>query len=284
MRSVTHSVETASASIRLREAEADGPPALLLHGGPGGTDYLFKFFAVRLRDAGYRAVGMIQRGSEGSPSAGPFTVEAMIDDVEAVRTELGVESVFLVGHSWGGFLAGVYAARHTTRVSRLVQVCPIGPRGNWRADFDRSIDARLTPEVRARVRELREATRQSADPEERKRLVAERARLTFPAYYAPGREHGEAVLEALNGHVYREVHRSIDRWYQDPEWEHGLHWLPAPAHVIYGLEDPLPRTAAEDWRRLIPHAELHPLADCGHFPWMETPEPFWKAFEAAVHE
>src|SRR5690606_23016120 len=98
MHSENRSVEIPGGSVRVRVAEGDEPIALLLHGGPGGTDYLFKFFARPLQAFGLRAVGFIQRGSPGSPSDGPFTIGEMVEDVERVRHSFGpdAEQVTLV--------------------------------------------------------------------------------------------------------------------------------------------------------------------------------------------
>ena len=60
-----------------------------------------------------------QRGcglSERDPS--DFSLEARVQDLEAVTDHLGLERFALFGHSHGGFTAVEYATRHPERVAR----------------------------------------------------------------------------------------------------------------------------------------------------------------------
>src|SRR5262245_47442263 len=50
------------------------------------------------------------------------THDQLVADVEGVRTALGLGSVHVVGVSWGGFLALLYAARYPAALRRLVIV------------------------------------------------------------------------------------------------------------------------------------------------------------------
>ena len=46
----------------------------------------------------------------------------LVDDIERLRTVLGVERISLLGHSFGGLLALEYAARYPEQVEGLVVV------------------------------------------------------------------------------------------------------------------------------------------------------------------
>lgn len=281
MRSHYLTVATGSASLRVRAAEAPGIPMLFLHGGPGGTDYLFKFFAVRVASAGYRPVGLIQRGCPGSPSDGPFTVEASIDDFDHVRQALGAERIALFGHSYGGFLASAYAAMHPARVERLMLVCPAGARPGWREEFDAEIYRRLDDSERAEYDRLtREAA--NAAPEVRADLLTKRAHLSIFAYYSPHHRAGKPGLANLTWRVHEELKDSAEQWLADPSWEHGLDRLSCPCSVIYGVDDVVPNNVARDYGKLLPHVHVTGLERCGHFPWMEETDGFWMAFDEAI--
>lgn len=49
-----------------------------------------------------------------------YTVENMVEDVEAVRVSLGLGKISLLGHSVGGVLAQAYALRYQQHLSHLV--------------------------------------------------------------------------------------------------------------------------------------------------------------------
>jgi len=103
--------------------EEDGKlPLLCLHGGPGAThDYLEPLEAVS--EAGRRVVFYDQLGcgkSDLPDDPSLYTVELFVDEVDAVRNELGLEHVHLFGNSWGGMLAMEYALTQPAGLASLV--------------------------------------------------------------------------------------------------------------------------------------------------------------------
>ena len=66
------------------------------------------------------------RGTGGSPDPGtPFTPDELVDDLLAVMATAGFERAHLVGHSLGATVALVAAARHPSRVGRVVAAGPM---------------------------------------------------------------------------------------------------------------------------------------------------------------
>ncbi|MBV9794739.1 MAG: prolyl aminopeptidase [Actinobacteria bacterium] len=106
--------------------QADGKPAVVLHGGPGSgcSPGLRRYFDP----AAYRIVLFDQRGAGRSlPSAGdPGTSLAanttghLLADLERLRQHLGIGRWLVYGQSWGTTLALAYAERHPDRVSELI--------------------------------------------------------------------------------------------------------------------------------------------------------------------
>lgn len=106
-----------------------GRPALYLHGGPGSGlgagGYRRRFDPDR-----HLVVGFDQRGcGRSTPWAiddlatlTDNTTQELIDDIEALRSHLGIEAWLVHGVSWGSTLALAYALAHPTRVTDLVLV------------------------------------------------------------------------------------------------------------------------------------------------------------------
>jgi pimeloyl-ACP methyl ester carboxylesterase len=98
------------------------PTVVLLHGGPGTYDhsYLKPDFAGLSEEA--QVVFLDLRGhgrSEwGDPAAWSF--ELCADDVRAFCDTLGIAGPVVYGHSMGGFVAMLYAARHPRHPAALV--------------------------------------------------------------------------------------------------------------------------------------------------------------------
>ncbi len=104
-----------------------GIPALYLHGGPGSGlgagGYRRRFDPER-----YRIVGVDQRGcGRSTPWAiddlahlDSITTDALIADIEALRSHLGIDAWLVHGVSWGSTLALAYALACPDRVTGLV--------------------------------------------------------------------------------------------------------------------------------------------------------------------
>ncbi len=96
-------------------------PALLLHGGPGGT---ISPSHRRLFDPERYDVTLFdQRGcGKSTPHAGleANTTWHLVADIERLREMAGAEKWLVFGGSWGSTLALAYAQKHPGRVSELV--------------------------------------------------------------------------------------------------------------------------------------------------------------------
>jgi proline iminopeptidase len=99
-----------------------GKPLVIVHGGPGAShDYFLPYLTPLARH--YQLVFIDERGSGRSPAledASSYTVENMVEDVEAVRQALGLGQISLLGHSYGGVLAQAYALKYQENLTRLI--------------------------------------------------------------------------------------------------------------------------------------------------------------------
>ena len=98
------------------------PTVVLLHGGPGGFDHsYFKPDFARLAEAA-QVVYLDLRGHGRSERGDPadWSFEVCADDVRAFCDALGIARPVVLGHSLGGFVALVYAARHPGHPGALV--------------------------------------------------------------------------------------------------------------------------------------------------------------------
>ena len=98
-----------------------GKPVVMLHGGPGGG---LTPAMRRLHDPqAYRIVLLDQRGcGKSTPHAElrENTTWNLVDDIERLRTHLGIERWQVCGGSWGSTLALAYAETHPQCVTELI--------------------------------------------------------------------------------------------------------------------------------------------------------------------
>ena len=79
--------------------DSDGPPALVLHGGPGmGAENVIGL--IEELDGLFETALPQQRGLTPSTLEGPRDVETHVADEIAVLDHLGWERAWLIGHSW----------------------------------------------------------------------------------------------------------------------------------------------------------------------------------------
>jgi proline-specific peptidase len=98
-----------------------GTPLLLLHGGPGGGhDYLIPLEPLaRARPIVF--FDQLGCGRSDKPEdASLWKIERYVREVEAVRKALGLDRIFLYGHSWGGWLAVEYMMSKPAGVVGLI--------------------------------------------------------------------------------------------------------------------------------------------------------------------
>jgi pimeloyl-ACP methyl ester carboxylesterase len=125
-------VDDARLFLHVRGADPTAPVLLWLHGGPGGAERpLFRYYDGGLEDH-FVVAYWDQRGAGRSfdPDADParLTIARHLADLDVIadhlRRELGRDRVVLIGHSWGGALALLYAAAHPEKVAAVVAVAP----------------------------------------------------------------------------------------------------------------------------------------------------------------
>jgi len=98
-----------------------GVPVVCLHGGPGAGSNAWtrRFFDLDH----YRVIQFDQRGAGKSTPSGSLnanTTAHLVTDMEALRTELGVERWLVFGGSWGATLALAYVGAHEASVRGVI--------------------------------------------------------------------------------------------------------------------------------------------------------------------
>ena len=101
--------------------KADGLPVVFVHGGPGAAceSYHRQFFNPEI----YRIILFDQRGcGQSTPHASlqGNTTQALVSDMEVIRTTLGIDHWVVFGGSWGSTLGLVYAETHPENVLGLI--------------------------------------------------------------------------------------------------------------------------------------------------------------------
>jgi proline iminopeptidase len=263
----------------------DGPTIVVLHGGPD-FDHTYLLPELDLLADSFRLVYYDQRGrgrSVDGVQPGDVTLESELEDLDTIRRHLGLETIAVLGHSWGGLLAMAYAGRHPDSVSQLILMNTAPGSHAGRLLLNRFWTRRRSPadvEAMAALAARDAFRRGDVDTE------AAYYRLHYkPALYRA--EQVDAVVGHLRAHFTPEtilLARAIEHRLYDQTWNREdfdllpqLGELAAPALVLHGENDFVPVEVAEQIADAIPGARLHVLPRCGHFSYLEAPDEVRRA-------
>lgn len=101
-----------------------GPPVMFCSGGPGCCDYLAPVAAML--DRQLRVHRHEPRGCGRSSSDGPYDLETVLTDLDALRVALGHERWLIGGHSAGATVALAYALAYPERTLGVVMMSARG--------------------------------------------------------------------------------------------------------------------------------------------------------------
>jgi proline-specific peptidase len=138
-------------------------PLLALHGGPGSTH---NYFGPLERLADERPVVLYDQigcGNSDRPHDIDWSVAVFRDEVAAVREQLGLERIHLLGTSWGGMLAQEHVLSGAAGIDSLILSSTLADDDLW-IEEQLKLRAQLPPDVVA-ILDLHEQTGTYDDPE-----------------------------------------------------------------------------------------------------------------------
>ena len=254
-----------------------GPPVVVLHGGPGAHhDYLLPGFDSLARER--TLIYYDQRGGGRSPvkHAEPVGWREQVADLEALRELWDLPRLTLLGYSWGGLLAMLYATEHPARVERLGLVSPAPTWREAREEFERRFQERnLDPELQAERQALRQSGLREDDLDAYRERVFQLS--VVPYFHDPANASGLTPFR-VTARTQQEVWHSLG----DYDLRPSLHTVQCPAIVIHGNDDPIPVAAARATAEAL-EAPLHILPNCGHVPHVEAPDEFTGLLTQFLH-
>jgi proline iminopeptidase len=247
-----------------------GFPLLVLHGGPGVSDYT-GLLAGEL--AGWTALRYTQRGVAPSTASGPFTIDQHVADAIAVLDQHDAGPAAVLGHSWGGYLAMQLAAAAPERVAGLLLVDSLGGAGDGGfAAFGAEMDARVGPEVLAEVTALDELVATSPGTPEADAAVVKSFGLMWPGYFAdPSSAPPPPANMRVSPECYTGTFESIQAAQADGRLANQLAGYRGPVEIVAGAASPFPSGTVTSTAALFSDARVSVVPGGGHLPWLDRP-------------
>jgi proline iminopeptidase len=255
--------------------KGSGDPLICVPGGPlRASAYLGDLGGLSARR---RLILLDHRGTGDSETpADPDTYRCVkiIEDVEALRAQLGLEKIDLLGHSAAGNILALYAAHYPERVSRMVMVAPGWSATDLEFSDEEWIDAmrRRSAEpwfedafaamMRLDMGETDAATRAAASP------------LFFGRWNEAARKMTDSEPSQINPEA-RAAFRAAGSFGDPADTRKRLATLTAPVLLLGGDLDPAPTARLlREYVNWFPGGRLVIQPEAGHSPWTDDPEVF----------
>lgn len=301
------------------EKVGTGTPVVVLHGGPGlDHNYLVEPLKNTI-GAGRQLIFFDQRGtgySEGSFSqinASFINKTKFLEDLDAIRTQLSLgDKINILGHSWGGLYAMLYAtdATYKSHVKSLALVASAGAQHTY---YDTFFNAILAKAGGAGALTTLNSVQDPLDPSKANyaptlKALKEYYGFLFKFYFADftpyGNENGTSAnfsLLNLNSSTEKTIRNGISvstLMNSNLGIKYGagsmniiasLSNITVPVKLIHGGTDVMPETftinnaagnnALAVRNNLINSTSVTTalIANCGHFPFIEKPTDFTAA-------
>jgi proline iminopeptidase len=121
-------------------------PLLALHGGPGSTHHYFRPLERLAAERTVVVYDQLGCGSSDRPGELEWSLELFRDETAAVRRELGLDRIHLLGTSWGGMLALEHVLSGAPGICSLILSSTLASAEQWAAEQKRLRD-QLPPDV-----------------------------------------------------------------------------------------------------------------------------------------
>lgn len=271
---------------------------LYLHGGPGASCLDFRRQAEAISQT-CRVVCADQYGvlrSDAIAPAEPYGMALQVSQFEQMREQLGLKSWSLLGHSYGGMLACLYANLHPTSVDAVIYDCPSfdfydsakSSARYLRAYYERAqmaagvalcraIEEKVyAPREAAVVWDLISALSLAADqPEVRNYLH----NITYAEYSACC--DAAEIPDALWGKSETHLRKLVEDGAMLDDFRSLLRENRQPALLLTGRYDPVCSSGQIDFfERFAPAGHRREFARSGHFPRLEEAEAYTECVRA----
>jgi pimeloyl-ACP methyl ester carboxylesterase len=259
-------------------SSAEGIPLIFIHGLSGCWQNWLEQLPHFGRDRRVIAVDLPGFGQSEMP-AEEISVTGYADTIDALMTELGIDTAQIVGNSMGGFIGAELAIQHPARVERLVLVAAAGL-------SIESIRTERTHGIRHRAENV--VFFSLGNLASRSHQVALRPRLRHALLLLvaahPSKLPGPLAAQQVLGSGKPGFSDALEAMCRYPLRDR-LEQISCPTLIVWGDKDRLvPLKDASIFEQLIPGSRKIIYKDTGHVSMMERPARFNEDVRAFLEE
>ncbi len=276
------------------EVEGEGPPVIIVPGGPGASHTHYHPWFSELA-TNHTVIYFDQLGTGRSDRlAAPtdYTLQRCALDIEVLRATLGFEQVSLVGLSFGSLPAIEYAITYTSQVSHLVLSNGHLNAETWQAGNIDNVNHELRmlyPERWDKLLQMRAQGVRSADPDYQALYDGLIAELNWidptghPTLFSTGDPRDAANFDMYIGLIGDDPEWSVTGTMQGYDPSPALADFQIPTLIVTGRYDRVtPPAISYQILQALPEGigQLEIFEHSSHRPWVEEPERYFDVVKA----
>jgi haloalkane dehalogenase len=246
--------------------EGEGSTVVMVHGNPTWSIY-YRSLVDALK-ADHRCIVPDHIGMGRSEKPGDdkytYTLKSRVDDLEALLDHLGLqEDITLIVHDWGGMIGMAFASRHPERIARIVVMNTAGFPMPASKSFPWALRLARTPLGAWLIRGFNAFSGIAARVCAKKKPLSRQLKRAYTAPYDSWANR-IATLRFVQDiplkpgdpawDIVSEVGEGLDRFAQTPML---ICW--GEKDFVFSLQ------FLEEWRKRLPHAEVHRFPEAGHY-------------------
>lgn len=277
-------------------SSGEGTPILIIHGGPGfpslkpwkGLEALkdsFQSYYYHQRGCGKSTKPLDKFESKNyfqnmTNLVKVLGVSAQLADIERIRRILKQEKLIIIGHSFGAFLATLYAVEFPEYVEKMVLIAPAAVlKMPIEEGGIEQLNDYLTSEMKDEYKKFlaRYFDYGKIFFKSEKELAG--INLEFAKFYEAAlkttgvKSPEDAILEVedVGGWMVHAMYFSLGLKY---DFRDELKKVKAPVLVLHGEKDVMPSSVSQKYANYFSDGEFKLIPGASHFPFSERPEEF----------
>ena len=238
---------------------------ILVHGFSANKDNWILFTKALDKKYHVIAVDLAGHGDSDQLLTTDYGLIKQAERLDTFLTGLGINSFHIAGNSMGGAISAIYSLNHPEKVKSLTLIDAAGVDGDTTSEYYKSLAQGENPLI---------ATDEESFEYRMEITMSQPPFLPWPL--RPALLRKTLARADINKKIFADMvatkkQLGLNKFKQKIEMT--MAKPPLPTMIMWGQDDRiLDVSAAEAFKKLIPHATVHIFAEVGHLPMVEIPE------------
>ncbi|GJM29666.1 MAG: proline iminopeptidase [Cyclobacteriaceae bacterium] len=251
----------------------DKTPLLLLHGGPGFPSYYLNPMKALSKDRPVILFDQLGCGrSDRTIDSTLMTVGNFVEQLEQLRSVLGLNEFYLYGHSWGTMLGVDYYLKYPDHVKALILASPALSTSRWTEDTKELITT-LPDSIQSAIQfNVENGTYDSPEYQHAVNIFYQK----FVAKKLPWDANMDSTFAGANMEIYNYMwgpsEFTASGTLKDYERSDKLNEIKVPTLFICGEDDEARPSTVQYYQSLVSNSKFSLIKDAAHITMHDNPE------------